>query len=185
MATGFFDINGIWRYGEDDAAATMSELLDIGQDATSDVVATINNRLSSLEVPSPAWAVWNPVVNAAWTVGNGNIAGFQHVEGDAVGGKTIHYRLEFTVGSTSAFGTNPGFTLPAPRRFVNVPAVVGDVVFYDTSVPTRRFGVASVLPSTSSTALLYQNDGSSVTAASPFALAAGDFVVVTGSFERS
>lgn len=127
-----------------------------------------------------AWETWAPVLNAGWTQGNGTLNGFRKFVG-----KTCDFRLEFTWGSTSAFGTGPGFTLPASRKAVNVPSVIGDIVFYDTSVPTRKFGIASVLPSTSNTCVIYVNDGTTPTAANPFTLAAGDFIVVTGRFERA
>lgn len=127
-----------------------------------------------------AWDAWAPALNAGWTLGNGTLNGFRKYIGRAV-----DFRLEFTWGSTSALGTGPGFTLPAPRRAVNVPSVIGDVIFYDISVPTRKFGQASVLPSTSNTCVIYNNDGTTPTSTSPFTLAAGDFIVVTGRYERA
>lgn len=52
MATGFFDSNGIWNYGEDDNIALFSDTLNKLADSTSDAFTADRNRLSTLEAGS-------------------------------------------------------------------------------------------------------------------------------------
>lgn len=49
MATGYYDANGIWQYGEDDNIALFSDLLNLGQDSTSDQFTNDRARIAFLE----------------------------------------------------------------------------------------------------------------------------------------
>src|SRR5262245_14617589 len=54
-----------------------------------------------------AWTTWTPTL-ANLTLGNGTVtAKYRRL------GKTVDYRFKFVLGSTSAVGTSPRFTLPA------------------------------------------------------------------------
>lgn len=52
MATGFFDSNGIWNYGEDDNIALFSDTLNKLADSTSDAFTADRARISTLEAGS-------------------------------------------------------------------------------------------------------------------------------------
>ena len=49
MATGYYDANGIWQYGEDDNIALFSGLLNLGMDSTSDAFTADRARIAFLE----------------------------------------------------------------------------------------------------------------------------------------
>jgi len=49
MATGYYDANGIWRYGEGDSIALFSDLLNLGQASNSAAVSSDRSRISFLE----------------------------------------------------------------------------------------------------------------------------------------
>lgn len=49
MATGAYDANGIWQYGESDPIALFSDLLNLGQESTSDAFTDDRSRIAFLE----------------------------------------------------------------------------------------------------------------------------------------
>jgi len=54
MATGAYDANGIWQYGEDDNIALFSDLLKLGTASTSAAFTADRARLATLEAGSLA-----------------------------------------------------------------------------------------------------------------------------------
>ena len=52
MATGAYDANGIWNYGEDDNIALFSDLLNLATESTSDAFTDDRARLATLEAGS-------------------------------------------------------------------------------------------------------------------------------------
>lgn len=52
MATGAYDSNGIWQYGEDDNIALFSDLLNLATESTSDAFTDDRARLATLEAGS-------------------------------------------------------------------------------------------------------------------------------------
>lgn len=52
MATGNYDANGIWNYGEDDNIALFSDTLNMLAESTSDAFTDDRSRLSTLEAGS-------------------------------------------------------------------------------------------------------------------------------------
>lgn len=52
MATGAYDANGIWQYGEDDNIALFSDLLKLGTASTSSAFTADRARLATLEAGS-------------------------------------------------------------------------------------------------------------------------------------
>lgn len=57
MATGSYDANGIWNYGEDDNIALFSDTLNMLAESTSDAFTDDRNRISTLEAGSLAGLV--------------------------------------------------------------------------------------------------------------------------------
>lgn len=49
MATGAYDSNGIWQYGESDPIALFSDLLNLGMESTSDAFTDDRSRIAFLE----------------------------------------------------------------------------------------------------------------------------------------
>lgn len=85
-------------------------------------------------IASEAWTVWTPTLTNL-TLGNGTMqSAYQKF------GRTIHYRFEFTLGTTSSVGTAPQFTLPvAPlsTAFAGQDAVIGRSSLRDQGVVTH------------------------------------------------
>ena len=52
MATGAYDANGIWNYGEDDNIALFSDTLNLLADSTSDAFTSDRSRIGTLEAGS-------------------------------------------------------------------------------------------------------------------------------------
>jgi hypothetical protein len=49
LGPGSLDSNGIWQYGEDDSEDLFSDLLNVGQESTSDAIALDRARIGELE----------------------------------------------------------------------------------------------------------------------------------------
>lgn len=69
MATGSYDANGIWNYGEDDNIALFSDTLNMLAESTSDAFTDDRSRLSTLEAGSLSGLI--PVKPTTVTVGTG------------------------------------------------------------------------------------------------------------------
>lgn len=128
-----------------------------------------------------AWDSWTPTWTNV-TVGNGTV-----VAKFSRSGRTIRFRLRFTLGSTSAVGTTPIFTLPAtaaadyalewplgPGGLIHngVKSWIGCVQFWSTTQ-----------------AVLVRDDGAGayggISATSPFTWGTGDYFFVTGTYEAA
>lgn len=69
MATGSYDANGIYQYGEDDNIALFSDLLNLGTESTSDAFTDDRARLATLEAGSLSGLI--PVKPTVLTVAGG------------------------------------------------------------------------------------------------------------------
>ena len=70
MATGAYDANGIWQYGEDDNIALFSDLLNLGTESTSDAFTDDRARIATLEAGSLAGLI--PIKPSTVTVATGS-----------------------------------------------------------------------------------------------------------------
>lgn len=71
------------------------------------ILGTNDAYFDSLIGSGTAWSTWSPSLSNM-TLGNGTVtAKYQQF------GKIIHFSFTFVLGSTSAMGTSPTFTLPA------------------------------------------------------------------------
>lgn len=129
-----------------------------------------------------AWVDWTPTLTNL-TLGNGTLgASYAKV------GRTVMYRFRFVLGSTSAVGTSPRFTLPvAPDSgIVANQDVMGDVNLTDTGTANRR-GMA--LLSSGSTVELFGYSSTGVlvviTDMVPHPWAPGDIINVSGTYEAA
>ena len=127
-----------------------------------------------------AWKTWAPNMTAGgWTQGNGTFdAKYIQI------GKTVHFKLEFTSGSTTVETTNCRISLP-------VTAVASDAPFINAmfvSGSTRNIGICSNNTSSSfglqaanaSTTYLSTTGTSSTV---PFTWASGDKIFAAGTYE--
>jgi len=72
MATGSYDANGIWNYGEDDNIALFSDTLNLLAESTSDGFTDDRSRISTLEAGSLSGLI--PVVPDSVVVATGTAA---------------------------------------------------------------------------------------------------------------
>lgn len=150
MPAGALDPNGIWLYGEDDSEDTFSELLNIGQDATSDAIGSDRARLSVLE------AKWTP---GAWTTITTGIV-YRVLAGVIVEIRTdsAGYTQSFTVGNVvlGSSGIVPSIIRPTTRNvrgtaylagFMGGVAIstAGDIVITNQTGATRASAAFSVM----------------------------------------
>ena len=49
MATGYYDANGVYIYGEDDNISLFSDLLNLGEESISDAITDIKTDITNLE----------------------------------------------------------------------------------------------------------------------------------------
>lgn len=96
---------------------------------TAQAIRNLANALDSGSTGSPAWVAYTPtwtMSSGGQALGNGTVVGrYRRI------GKTIHYTIEFTIGSTTTIGTGqPQFTLPVAPREVNLMHY-GQAVFID------------------------------------------------------
>lgn len=92
--------------------------------------------LGALHGLTDAWSAWTPTWSNL-TVGNGTVlARYRQV------GKTVDYRIKFTLGTTSVVGTSPNFTLPvAPTGGFIADDMIGLGHGTDASINTYVLGV--------------------------------------------
>lgn len=96
----------------------------------TDKLEIYNGTTWEVGVHLGAWTTWVPTLTNL-TQGNGTVtAKYQQV------GKAVRYRFKFKLGSTSAVGTSPKFTLPvAPNaEYVADEDRIGVVTLLDPSV---------------------------------------------------
>lgn len=138
--------------------------------------------LDQIELSASSWSTWTPTLTNI-TQGNGTVvARYKQV------GSTIDYRFKFTLGTTSAVGTSPRFSLPvAPLgSYVQFHDQLGVVDMADTGTANRR-GVVFVV--TGSTAEIYNLSTTGVvtvtTATVPHTWATTDVIVCSGRYESA
>ena len=125
-----------------------------------------------------SWVTWSPTLTAL-TVGNGSsLAKYTKIN------DTIMWRFRFTYGSTSAVGTDPGFTLPVTPHsdFIDTD-VIGWGALRDDA-PAQRVAVLRYLGS-SDTRIFFYNatpTTASVTATVPWTWEAGDSLHMWGAY---
>ena len=146
-----------------------------------------NNHLSTTAGDiGGAWTSWTPT----WTnltVGNGTVtAKYTKI------GKTIHFRITYTHGSTSSMGSNPTFTLPVTHVSYTTPGSylqIGYGECYDNGV--AGYNAAIRLNSTTVCQIYVLNGATSIvqptaiTSTAPFTWGTGDGFAVCGTYESA
>lgn len=124
-----------------------------------------------------AWSNYTPSLTNL-TLGNGTLqARFRQI------GKMVDVVFSFALGSTSAVGSDPTFTLPVTSVWTNIPF---NAFFQDSGTATY-VGFAN-LGASSATFFASNANGiytayAGVTATVPFTWTTNDFIVVTLSYE--
>lgn len=136
--------------------------------------------LDQIELSASSWSTWTPTLTNI-TAGNGTTLGrYKQI------GATVYYRFRFTLGTTSAIGTSPRFTLPvAPlASYTASQDPLGDVNLLDSGTANRRGQVWFVSGSTAEI-LSYSTTGvaATITATVPQTWATGDVLAASGFYE--
>lgn len=157
---------------------TIPTLLN-GDVPSGDDLSNITGPLSAL---TTAWTAWTPTLTNL-TLGNGTAnAVYRQLN------KTMDFDFLFTLGSTSAVGTNPKFSLPVTiasrHTATNYVTKISDVFLRDVSGGVTRPAIG--FWATDGVELYYWNGTpthTQITAAAPWAWAVGDSIHCTGTLE--
>lgn len=95
-----------------------------------------------------AFSSWTPTLTNM-TLGNGTLA-CTYIQV----GKTVFFKFKFTLGSTSAMGTDPQFSLPVTAIAADTETIIGRAVYRDAG--TERY-VGDVYLNATTTAKFYLN----------------------------
>lgn len=164
---------------------TIVAVINGGIDADNiEAGGVVPNALVSGTGTSWVWQSWTPTV-ANITTGNGTtVAKYIQI------GKTVFYKYTFTLGSTSAVGTDPTFTLPVTAATGTFLDPLGRGTMTDAS--SSNYYACSVHYSSTTVARLQREDASStsttlggITATAPMTWATGDIISVSGTYEAA
>lgn len=134
-----------------------------------------------------SWATWTPTLTAI-TLGNGTLTA-KYVQI----GKVVTLRFNFVLGSTSAIGTNPKFTLPVTSLSYGASGTetirVGGAMFEDTGV-TNAHGIVGLISTTEAGFYVNSANGTYVGIAGisstvPWTWGTGDSLNTTFSYEAA
>jgi len=137
--------------------------------------AALDTRLDTIE---GAWTTWSPTLTNL-TLGNGTVIAKRRIVG-----KTGDFRFKFTLGSTSAVGTNPQFSLPFTLNSEYAAGQLLAIASLDDAGVAMRLGALDVI-STTVARLVYVSAGAvtSVTATVPHTWGTGDSLAASGTIE--
>jgi hypothetical protein len=172
------------RHGRE-AFATTSDIADVAATESAGTAATVPHGDHTHALPAlAAWTSYNPVWSSSGTapsLQNGTLTG-AYVQF----GKTVHFRLAFTAGSSTTFGTgNYAFTLPPPAANT-AQAPIGYGVVVDAGVG-RYLAVAFLLSGTAFNMVTQPTTGLSsvITNTSPITFGNADAIFITGTYEAA
>jgi hypothetical protein len=152
--------------------------------AVAGVTATaawINQYLrDNMKAIGDPWTAYTPTwTGGSPTIGNGTLVG-SYMQA----GKLVHYRIVLTIGSTTTLGSGTWlFTVPVAASITgHQPAGLCEA--FDTSGSAITMMFARFNNSTTQIAG-EQTGGTDLTNASPYAWAAGDTVIFSGTYEAA
>lgn len=165
----FFGGDAWARRGESDGRV---QSLETSRTADEAKLALINTA---------GWPVWVPT----WTnltVGAGATTSYRYSQQ----GKDVTFRMSVTLGTGPSVGTDPHFTLPVAATGYNIEWPIGKLVMVDAGVKAYS-GHVQIWSNTEG--LIRGDDGAgaftSVAAAFPFAWSAGDYFMLTATYEAA
>lgn len=145
-----------------------------------------DNLNAALPVGVDAWPTWTPTLTNL-TLGNGTvISKYMKV------GRLVTWRFRFTLGTTSAVGTSPQWTLPVPVASDYSDSgqeIMGSAVFRDAGVAAYN-GQVYIQNTAASRVNVSRIGGSgsadvNVTATAPFTWGSGDMITAMGHYEAA
>lgn len=155
-----------------------------GTPSRAGIQAAIDEAVDA-RVASGAWSTYSPTWTAASTnpaIGNGTIAG-RYVQV----GKTVHFRVVITMGSTTTYGTGQwSVTLPVASVAAGVQDLIGEAFIGGGVYPLR-----GRIATGTSTVLLYCDPTTaggflrSVTATTPGTWINATVLVIQGTYEAA
>jgi hypothetical protein len=134
-----------------------------------------------------AWESWTPTL-ANLTLGNGTVgAKFRRQ------GRTIHYHFRFTLGSTSAVGTAPTFSLPvavSSNYIVQLQTHLGLATYRDDSTGVYYQGYVGLSTASVVELVTWLSSGTyptlaQVQAGTPITWTTSDVIFVSGTYEAA
>lgn len=156
-------------------AAVLNGGIDNDNIATGAAIARSKLATNASTSWTPTWA------NAS--VGNGTVDAKYYQEN-----KFIHFRVAFTLGSTSTIGTAPTFTLPVTAVSPVISnAFIGSAQLIDTGTATN-LGATVHNSTTLGAAIAFDANSTfvrltAITSTTPFTWGTGDIYYVEGSVE--
>ena len=142
--------------------------------------STLNTHIrDNFKAIGDPWTAYAPTLSG-WTLGNGTIAGF-YVQM----GKTVHFRLVLTTGSTTTYSAGPSFSLPA-TAFSGAGTnrdPVGTCSLFDTSASAHGHRIAALTGAT--TVAPVNTDGAALSPTVPWTWTTGDKIFVSGTYEAA
>lgn len=146
--------------------------------------AILGADLDAYENATAAWQTWSPTLTNL-TVGNGGIsASYRQV------GKTVDFRFIFVLGSTSAVGTAPTFTVPVAMHAAYTAAqYVGGGTLFDAGtavyVALLRPSSSTVMGMEAALASGTYVGSSQITATAPYTFTTSDVISAWGTYEAA
>lgn len=133
------------------------------------------------------WKTWTPTWTNFTTTSGTVTARYTQI------GKTVHCYLKFVAGASSAFGTNPTFTVPvtAASHYGSQINTVGMGYTEDLATAGYSFGyqfnasTTAISIYTLNAAGTILNFNANITSTSPFTMASGDFFSVSFTYEAA
>jgi hypothetical protein len=120
------------------------------------------------------WLTYTPTLSG-FTIGNGTLAGYY-----TISGKTVHYEIRVTIGSTTNITSNMGASLPFPPSRVNRP---GGAVRLTHGASTQTW--SSFIFSSGSLVFPENATGGLATISTPWGWASGDTWIIAGTYEAA
>lgn len=162
---------------EDTAPVDADYILTYDSSATGLKKALRSNFLGQ------AWASWTPTL-ANLTLGNGTVAA-TYVQI----GKTVHFKWKFTLGTTSAVGTSPTFTLPVTALAAENERGQFLATYQDTGL-SITYGYGFIATTTTCGMYCWNASGTyvaaaGVTATVPVTFGSTDVIMVFGTYEAA
>lgn len=136
--------------------------------------AEVRDPLTGIQA---AWSSFTPTLTS-WTLGNGTLTGFWlQIR------KTVHFRGNLTVGSTTTFSGGPVFALPVTAVSALGRDPIGSTTLFDTSAPAWRH--YPLIEASSTTCNPVNPDGSALSPTVPWTWATGDRIAFSGTYEAA
>lgn len=162
----------------------LSTIYDDYNGNITDANISASAAIALSKLAAAAWQSWTP----SWTnltVGNGTVTA-KYVQI----GKTIHFRVNLTFGSTTSISGNVSLSLPATASSdYSSNFSIGDANSVDTGTDNFH-GTVNLNSTTAMTPLYLAVTGSlidrlSITSSTPFTWASTDQLLLTGTYEAA